>query len=59
MGWHLRFSRDENIDFLVDQSARPQAEQAVYAASGWTVESADEGEAARVRFTRRPSGGGA
>ena len=57
MGWHLRFSRDEEIEFLVDHSARTQAEQAAYTASGWSMESAEEGGAARVRFTRRQDGG--
>lgn len=56
VGWHLRFSRDEEIEFLVDQSAKAQAEQAVYTASGWSMESADEGDHARVRYARRQAG---
>lgn len=56
VGWHLRFTREPELEFLVQAKLAPNVEDAVFIAGGWTLEwdRASEAEgwiAAHVRRT--------
>jgi hypothetical protein len=38
VGWHLRFSRDDALEFLVQAKLAPNVEDAVFIAGGWALE---------------------
>lgn len=57
VGWHLRFSREAELAFLVKAGLAPNVEDAVFIAGGWTLEWDRSREAeglllARVRRVR-------
>jgi len=37
VGWHLRFSRDDELVVLVQAKLAPNVEDAVFIAGGWTL----------------------
>lgn len=37
-GWHLRFSREDSMEFLIQPKLAPNIEDAVFIAGGWTLE---------------------
>jgi len=37
VGWHLRFSREDELVFLVRAGLAPNVEDAVFIAGGWTL----------------------
>jgi len=37
VGWHLRFSREAALAFLVQPKLAPNVEDAVFIAGGWTL----------------------
>ncbi len=38
VGWHLRFSREDSMEFLIQPKLAPNIEDAVFIAGGWTLE---------------------
>lgn len=45
VGWHLRFSRESELVFLVQARLAPNVEDAVFIAGGWTLTWDGGGEA--------------
>jgi len=37
VGWHLRFSREDSLEFLVQPGLVPNVEDAVFIAGEWTL----------------------
>lgn len=37
VGWHLRFSRDDELVFVVRSGLAPNVEDAAFVAGGWTL----------------------
>lgn len=37
VGWHLRFSREDELQFLVQARLAPNVEDAVFIAGGWEL----------------------
>lgn len=60
VGWHLRFSRESELAFLVQSKLAPNVEDAVFIAGEWTLTWDRAGEAQgyllalAVRPARRP-----
>ncbi len=38
VGWHLRFTRENELAILVQAKLAPNVEDAVFIAGGWTLE---------------------
>lgn len=57
VGWHLRFAREDALEFLVRSTLAPNVEDAVFIAGGWRLEwdagARDDG-LALARVTRPP-----
>lgn len=45
VGWHLRFTRECELEVLVQAKLAPNVEDAVFIAGGWTLEWDSVGEA--------------
>lgn len=50
VGWHLRFSRADELAFLVQAKLAPNVEDAVFIAGGWTLVWEPGPEPARPEF---------
>lgn len=59
VGWHLRFSREDELVFLVKPQLAPNVEDAVFVAGGWTLawDRADEGLGHVAALATRRRGG--
>ena len=56
VGWHLRFSREDELVFLVRAGLAPNVEDAVFVAGDWTLAwepDAENSEHAAARVTRK------
>ncbi|MDP3427153.1 MAG: hypothetical protein Q8S17_07225 [Humidesulfovibrio sp.] len=56
VGWHLRFSREDELVFLVRSGLAPKVEDAVFIAGDWLLgwePDAQNPEHAAARVTRR------
>jgi hypothetical protein len=57
VGWHLRFAREDALEFLVRSSLAPNVEDAVFIAGGWRLEwdAAQEAEGLLLARLTRPA----